>query len=783
MRTSLGRPSAALTLRVAALLCGVVAAWGPRLAAPRPAHRVVVVDVSASALPANDVLRTAALGLGRGDRLSAVLFARGARLPEGARALDPEAWRRACDTADGTWPRPAPDASDLAAGLRAAAALVAADAESAACEVLLLSDLRATSSASDVTAAAAELRASGCTACAVHALPSRALEPYVAALRGPGRARRGDTFVLAATGAAGAGGARVQLLRDDRAIDARDVPPGPFHVAFEVRAEQAGELVHEVRAGAVSARARTVVVDDRAAALVVADGPLRAPLAAALADMHVAAVTHADEFASQLAASDVVVLDGVAAARLGADADSRLADAVARGLGLVVLGGPDGFARGGWAGTAVDRASPLRSTAPDAPAPFLYLALDGSASVAEAWPGGAGTRDAAARDAARALVAALPADVDLALRRFADRLLPDGRPAWRAPLADRAAARAAIDALPAPAGGTALLPVLAEAARLAATRGDGARHCLVLTDGRTGEDAAALAERVAALVRSGCGVTLLLDDVDGQRRLGPDWERAGARVVLVTDAAALGAHFVEAAARGLSGEDALSDVELRPVGGAAPPPAHALPARAARVQRTHPADDADALLATTDGVVVAAVRRHGAGRVAALATRPGDAAWLADDAATRELVASLAGWARAPGGPGAALECHDERVVVRASRGSAPAAVAFDGGPPVALVPASGGTWTARFPAGEPRPEHATVLDAGGVALGVFGVDRPAPPEYQPVVPVDPELLRAAGGAAPRGGVALRPWAAAAAVLLVLAAQVLAGAARRRAHV
>ena len=84
-----------------------------------------------------------------------------------------------------------------------------------------------------------------------------------------------------------------------------------------------------------------------------------------------------------LAGADVVVLEEVrfGGARLDAAGAAGLAEAVARGTGLLAIGGREAFGPGGWGGTRVETLLPLRMDRPGPPLDVV-LVLDRSGSMA-----------------------------------------------------------------------------------------------------------------------------------------------------------------------------------------------------------------------------------------------------------------------------------------------------------------------------------------------------------------------------------------------------------------
>ena len=106
-------------------------------------------------------------------------------------------------------------------------------------------------------------------------------------------------------------------------------------------------------------------------------------------------------------APSVIVLDNVAAAALTDGRRQRLRQYVTElGGGLVILGGDEAFAAGGYAGTALDALSPLASHPPRPAAHWVFL-IDSSGSMNAPAAGGR-SRWAAAVDAVARAAATLP---------------------------------------------------------------------------------------------------------------------------------------------------------------------------------------------------------------------------------------------------------------------------------------------------------------------------------------------------------------------------------------
>lgn len=792
----------------AASLCAIAAlaqpTW-PVNTAPR--LRIALVDVSASVADKGlGVRRREALfqGLGRSDRVAVVVFGETARVMTRAAASP--------DEIDVPPPAVGAHASDLAAALRSASALLREHAAAAggAGEVRVFTDARSTSSAADLRAALAELSRAGCVAFDMEPSVEAPLPSRATRLRGPGRAAVGAPLVLEAEGVIVEPRATLRLSRQGALDETRVLPQGPFRVRFDRVEDRAGSVRFEVQidvAGAVPPASTDVVVAAPGRPLLVSS---RAAPPVAAGELRAAATLTADAFArdpsAALAPVDVVVLDGVSDAALDDGVVVALERHVEGGGGLVLFGGEHAFGGGGWAGRAIERVSPLVCRPKDDEGQFLYTAIDGSASMELAWDVAArngsdapsGTRttlDRSARDAAHALVDGAAYDTTLVLRRFSGSLLPTDSPprALRLDAEGRSAAHAAVRAFPAAAGATALLPPLREALDLCNARKGRRCGALFLTDGQISDDPAAVRDAFRGLLAAGVHVTVValrtgaFDTAD--TALGRALMGTGISAVTAVDAAVLARVFHEAEAeRRATGDDFAPGDLVSPSDAQGPFARAGAPPRIDRANRVHAADGARVVLSARSGEPLAALLERGRGHVSAWATSPFDAAWCAPSPATAAWAEALIDAVTPPPGDVPLLDLERDgllRVVPR-GRGTPASVRCFDGSGPVAelqLSPDTDGTLSARATAATlAGAVRASVVGADGRVLGTFGLDRPAPPEYQGPLPLDPEALRtAAVGAAPaEGGAALAPVLLAVACMLVVTGFAAAAANARR---
>lgn len=743
-------------LRAAAALAALAAAIG----VPRPEHdaprlRVVAVDVSASvAQPAAEPDASWFHGLGGEDRAAIVLF--------GTEAFVAAAPTPARDVRTLRWPSVPADGSSIAAALRSAAALRRSGPEGARLEVVVVTDGRFTDVRADVADALRDLRDGGGAEVRFVLTAAAPAPTCVRRLRAPGRIAAGEPFVLRAEGVA-ADGARVELSRDGTVVETRAVPTGPFRVGF-ARVEVApGDVAWSAHlrgapssaVGVPAASVRTVVV--RTGAVLVLGSELRPELAAALGGdvAHVDPRGGPDAVARSLSAFDACVVDDVPDALLGGVA--AVVDAwVAQGGGAVLGGGESAFAAGGWLGRPVEAWSPLVSRPPDDAGSFLLVAVDGSGSMAEPWPGADPplSRDAVARAAAADLVRTSGAGVRIALRRFSDRLLPDAAPPRTFDAAaDGAALAASIAAFPPPGGATAILPVLDEAIALAAPRPERRRALLLITDGRSAEDVDAIRAALLRLSTSGVRVGVVVPAASRDGGAAPllvAVRGTGGIVREATGAADLAAELV-AAGRALAADEPIAGPgSLEPTPAAAGILAGAvLPACADRRNRTHAADGATVLLVADDGLPFAAVRGRAAGTVGAIAARLADPAWI--DGGGTPLLRAMVAAVRRPAQDGFRIERTPDGTL-QVGSGSAAAAAArtallLDGTDVcarVVLESAGGGLLRGVVPAGI-TPDRAVLLDAAGAEVAAAGLPVDVPQEY--LDPPEWDLAALASGA------------------------------------
>ncbi len=767
-------PSLPVLLRIGAAVAALVAAWGPHAGAkPSSRLRIVAIDVSASA--GESAARRADVAgllsdLGGRDRAAVLVFGADARVAARPGPADRVAVSMEPVTSGG-------DASSLAAALRTAAALRGASRDPDACELVIVSDGRATDATDEILAAARALEGVGGAEIRLVAREPAVLPPVVRELCGPGRVAIGEPFALEARGVAPPAGGTVVLSRAGVVVERRAVR-GSFRAAFARIEETPGVARYSaaVEGGApaaesvvlVAAPGSVLVLSERAAQ------SFRPAFGGTGRRLEVAAPRGAAE--ASFPSHDLVVVDG-----LSADTLDPLVPALERhvraGGSLLLLGGPSAFAAGGWEGRAIERVSPLLSRPPGDGGVLVLLAIDASGSMGRTWPGAGVRRDAAVGAAAAAFVARAGSDVRVAVRRFNDHVLGGtSTEVHEGSAAGRTAASAEILAAPEPAGSTAFAPVLADALAQVAGRSEARRHLVIFSDGETTEDVATLGAALARLRDAGVAVAIVVPGA--VQDSAPLLVAARAAGVAVFPADAPGAldSALRRVAETIAGPGRFAGpADFAPAAGSEAN----FPRGGGRVAERNvafAAEGAAPLLVAADGRVLAAQRGVGAGRVVAIAA---DATIAAGDDGRllRDLVAVAARPAsaslraeRTSDGRGAALRIRAEtdRPIVTCVLESEAGEIAR-----VAVSDEGRGILRAEIPTGA-RPRLARFLDAAGAEVSACGVDRPAPPEYldPPVADFD-AISAAARGTSSARGVPLRPWFALLAVLLLLAAAAL----------
>ena len=728
-------------LRALILLLCVVACWDPRpvgAQGPRPA--VAVIDVSRSMGPAR------------------------ATVPGGVRTVA-QRWLVAAQVrtvgagAEGS--TMARDATDLGAALRDVAV------REPGADVLLITDGRATDR--DALAAAQAIVAAGGRVLPV--VPPRPAAD-VGLLEARMEVSERGAVAQVRTSASTDGRVRVRLSRGDDAVDevAADVAAGTSRTLRleDPNAAQAGPSTYRVTlapdAGTPNddpGNDRLDLVLDRPRRRVLVWGDLGQAIAPSGVD-----VAHVDTLrARDLVGPDVVVLSNGPLAEFRA-ALPALRRFVASGGQLLVLGGPDAFAAGGWSGSAFERhLMPLHVRVPEGEGFALLLAIDRSGSTADEALGWL-------QDAAEQTIRGLVPGERLGVLPFAAVPGPLLGPGF-VDANDRAAQDTLRDAVRAlRAGGQTNVPAAIRASvRVLAREPARTRRVVLLSDGDPDNvlDAQALASAQEALVTGrvefAAVVVRMRKAVEQLRALSPD-------VVFLRGSASLPTALAHSMA---SARGRRERIERPPV--ASVEPGAGLDALTSMsLAWMHDVRTADhvQLLAASGPAPLVAVRSVGAGQVTALAWGPEtEAAGQPRQAATRALAPLVAVLARrADRGLAASLDGIDLVVQGPPGLGSLPLVGPGEdlrGVERGTLLEEQPGVYRAPEPPGAPPSGWWTRLPDGPRALQLPA--RPDPESRGSGVDMArmQQIARAGGGTvlrgisdwvapAPRRGISLAPW-------------------------
>lgn len=471
-------------------LAGMTIVW--------PLNRQAVIfalDSSASTAPVRDRIE-ATVRQGEhqqrpGDLLGVVAVADGARIEE-APTASPTFRQLQAALPD--------DATDLAAGLRLAGAALPGGY---AGRIVLVSDGRQTRG--DAVGAARDLAARGVTVDVLPLGPTGGADLRLEAVDLPSTASLGEVATLTARlNADRATGATLRVYRDDALVLERSVQlqTGRQDVALPVPVGDPGLHRYRVEVAAQDPAADRVAADDQLGAIQRVVGPPRvlvvAPSAAeagylpgalraggAAVDVVQPAAVPAD--LAGWARYDAVVLDDVPADALPSGSMDLLErDVRDLGRGLVMVGGPDSFGPGGYAGTPVERALPVSMDLTGRgrePRVALLLVIDKSGSMG-------GLKIELAKEAAIRSVGLLRPGDQAGVLAF------DSVPQWVIPLtsaAERDRIDAAIGGIDAD-DGTEIYPAVAAAFGALRDASADVKHIILLTDGQsaTGGDYPAL---------------------------------------------------------------------------------------------------------------------------------------------------------------------------------------------------------------------------------------------------------------------------------------------------
>ncbi|MGH9190114.1 MAG: VWA domain-containing protein [Acidimicrobiales bacterium] len=366
-----GRSRLTLALRLT-LLSLVALSLADVRVARRPRNRAVVavVDLSDSTAAAVDDAATGVTALiaakGPGDLFGVVTFGRDAQveLPPTRRPVF-----------SGFQTRPDPGQSDLAGALVLAANLIP---DGFARQLVLVSDGRQNLGDASEAVAGLRSRAVRVDVAPIGGAPSA--ETLVAAIEAPGQVRVGQVFTaLARLRSTDRTEGRIVLSLDGREVASRQIelPAGGSEQRFEVPPLDPG--THRLSA-TLDARpdrylqnnvAEAVVrVLDRPSVLVLEGGPggganVGAALEAAGMRVQRRPAAQAPSETALVAAYDGVVIADAAADSFPPGALGAITASVRDlGRGLVAIGGPSSYGPGGWGGTALEEALPVRMEIP-----------------------------------------------------------------------------------------------------------------------------------------------------------------------------------------------------------------------------------------------------------------------------------------------------------------------------------------------------------------------------------------------------------------------------------
>jgi Ca-activated chloride channel family protein len=485
----------ALLLRLLAVAAVVLALADPLLgAAPAPEGPLVVLADQSDSLTAagRAALRDRAAQLARDSDAARVLYV-GADVVSGPQAEPPS---------EETLPAlPDGSASDLAAGLRAARALLPGGGR-----VVLLSDGLATD---DATLAEARLAAeAGVTIDVVPVAPTELPEVAVTGVSAPRSLRVGEEFPIEIavryTPAPGEPTAvitgRLRLWDGEALLGDQEVALTPGDGSYTFRHVAQAPGVVRLQAELSSAVGDSFSQNNRGAATAVVNPPPRVLLVAAN-DSEAALVADALERQgvetsriapealpaqlSNLAPYDGLVLIDVPAASLTLDQMAGVREFVrSEGRGLVAIGGRNSYTLGAYKGTPLEEALPVTMEPPPRPQRTeiaLLLIVDRSASMTAAF--GVSKFDMAKEAAILATESLKPED-RIGILSF------DTGTLWVVPFqqvgdgASLAVIQEQIGQLPS-GGGTDIETALAAGLPLLAEQPVSVRHAVLLTDGRS----------------------------------------------------------------------------------------------------------------------------------------------------------------------------------------------------------------------------------------------------------------------------------------------------------
>lgn len=356
-----------------ATLTATLAASGPGLRLGSDTLSVIVaIDrsrsmdlVPSASAQIERALGDANRGMLRGDRIGVVAFASEAALEEPLRtAREPRSPQRAALGRDGT---------DLAAGIRRALGEAPPDS---ATRVVLLTD--GVPTRGDTLGAARAAALAGVPIDVLALEQQRRPSVRVETLRAPQRAAVDEPIDLRVTYRSTSdveGNAFLVVDGQEREAGRVRVHSGEDVLFLRSKADTPGLHEYEVRLSPVDPAADVIADDNvqtafvrvsgRSSAVVIDEdpghaAPIQRALEAAAFDVEVAPATRAPSSTSELLRHDLVVLGNVPARDLSPEQLERAAACVEHlGEGLLLFGGKRSMGPGGYAGTPIERVSPV----------------------------------------------------------------------------------------------------------------------------------------------------------------------------------------------------------------------------------------------------------------------------------------------------------------------------------------------------------------------------------------------------------------------------------------
>lgn len=526
-----------LSIRLLVLGLLALAIARPNLVRDATALSLVVVVDESSSVPRN-LLQTAESAIRNGvtrdarpdDRVATVVTASRAEITSLA---TPGEWQGVAS------PAVSRQATNLAAGIQAALAIKPPDTTG---RILLVSDGNQT--AGSLLEAADLARASGVPIDVMPIEYEHTREVLVESVQAPTRARIGQSIDLrvsirsqaAATG-------RLRLWQDDEPVPLGDdddlgfpvtLQPGPnlavlpavptgngahrFRVSFEAD-DPSSDSIAENNLGAT-----VVFVGDHGRVLIVEPegGVEGEQLARALKQGGMDIESISPEEATTrglpaLAGFDAVVLANIPRWTVTNELDRALHTYVHDlGGGLLMLGGPESFGAGGWLGSEVAKALPVRMDPPQTRQLLrsaLAIVIDNSGSMCGPVGGSGVTKQDVADEGAVAALKVLSRLDDVAVIAF------NGATEIVAPLARKGDGAYVEERLKhmGSGGGTVMLPALEAGGNELRKSRAGLKHMIVLTDGMSSDDQSALVDKAAQLRAEGVTVSTIMIGDDASR--------------------------------------------------------------------------------------------------------------------------------------------------------------------------------------------------------------------------------------------------------------------------